>query len=563
MFVPIIYQDEDLLVVNKPIGLTTHPTESEDPATADVVSAVKRQLGLVYVGLHHRLDREVSGVLAFAARKEANANMAKVFEGRSVQKEYLAIVAGRLPRSEGEINAVLTEVSSGRYAVAKLPDRRAQAARTRYKVEQTTADGKFSLVRLWLDTGRTHQLRVHLAFMGAPIVGDAIYGSAQKFPRLLLHAALLRFAHPGTGHTATFEAAPPPLFKRLQAGEALPEIELAQRLLTHERGLALLNGADEVGLGHLLDLATLRRTAFLADPTQQTTGYCLINGSGDGLPGLLVDCFGQTLVIDPQLRTTQPAFGLVQELLARKFPGFKLHLKEDFNRGPEANSTQDYRRSGPQTQANPPPTKVLEPSLRLRENGLDFETPPELFGLDLREMRERVRAWSKGQTVLNCFGPLADIGVVAMKGGATRVVNLDASLPNLGYINYRLNGFEPDPLDFVQNDVPKGLGELARQQQKFDLVILNQPTQDEAYQVPNYPRLARLAGQIIAPGGRLIAISSDDQLERRKFRDQLVKGLQEAGRKAIVAGVYHEPELDFPRFGEAEGYLKVLVIKLD
>ncbi len=562
MFVPIIYQDEDLLVVNKPVGLTTHPTESEDPATADVVSAVKRQLGLTYLGLHHRLDREVSGVLAFAVRKEANANMAKAFEGRSVQKEYLAVVAGRLPRVEGEINAALTEVSSGRYEVAKLPDRRAQAARTRYKVEQTTTDNKFSLVRLWLDTGRTHQLRVHLAFMGAPIVGDAIYGHAQKFPRLLLHAALLRFAHPGTGHTATFEAAPPPLFKRLQAGETLPEIELAQRLLTNERGLGLLNETDEVGLGHLLDLATLRRTAFLADPTGQTTGYCLINGSGDGLPGLLVDCFGQTLVIDPQLRTTQPAFDLVQKLLTEKFPGFELRLKESFNRSSDSTSNQNYRKAGPKLDTKPVAIGVSGPTLRLRENGVDFEVQPELFSLDLREMRERVRAWSKGQTVLNCFGPQADMGVIAMKGGATRVLNLDAAA-NKGYANYRLNGFEPDPLDFGQADVPKGLGDLAREQQKFDLVILNQPAQDEAYQVPNYARLARLAGQIIAPGGRLIAISSDDQLERRKFRDQLVKGLQEAGRKAIVAGVYHEPELDFPRFGETEGYLKVLVIKLD
>ena len=538
MFVPIIYQDEDLLVVNKPVGLTTHPTESEDPATADVVSAVKRQLGLAYLGLHHRLDREVSGVLAFAARKEANANMAKVFEGRSVQKEYLAIVAGRLPRVEGEINAALTEVSSGRYEVAKMPDRRAQAARTRYRVEQTTADGKLSLVRLWLDTGRTHQLRVHLAFMGAPIVGDTVYGPAHKFPRLLLHAALLRFAHPDTGQTATFEAAPPPLFKRLQAGEALPEIELAQRLLTHERGLAVLNELDEVGLGHLLDLATLRRTAFLADPTGQTNGYCLINGSGDGLPGLLVDCFGQTLVIDPQLRTTQPAFGLVQKLLTEKFPGFELRLKAALNRRPATPSTQDYRRQGQKPQINPFPVTGSGSALRVRENGVDFEVRPELFNLDLREMRERVRAWSKDQTVLNCFGPSADMGVVALKGGATHVTNLDLAA-NLGYSNYRLNGFETDLPDFIQADVPKGLGELARQQQKFDLLILNQPNQDEAYQVPNYPRLARLSGQIIAAGGRLIAISSDDQLERRKFRDQLVKGLQEAGRKAIVTGVYH------------------------
>src|SRR5947209_6413201 len=117
MYIPVIYQDQDLVVVNKPAGLPTHSDNSDeaDGAGFDVVSLLQGQLGLDYLGVHHRLDREVSGALVFAIRREANAGLARAFEGRQARKEYLALVAGRAPSRAGVVDVPLIDAGAGRW----------------------------------------------------------------------------------------------------------------------------------------------------------------------------------------------------------------------------------------------------------------------------------------------------------------------------------------------------------------------------------------------------------------------------------------------------------------
>lgn len=548
MFVPIIYQDEDIVVVNKPVGLTTHPSETNDPARDNVVTALRRQSNLAYLGVHHRLDREVSGVLVFAARKEANAGLAKEFEGRTVQKEYLALVAGRLPKREGVIEVPLVEVGSGRYAVARPHDRRAQAAITHYKMLQTAADGSWSIVRLQLETGRTHQLRLHLAHLNTPIVGDTVYGPNQKFPRLLLHAVQLDFRHPITGAQVSYQATPPAIIERALARQALPELKLAQRLITAKNVLTSLSPADEIGLGRLLDLAILRR-APLAAAQSKTNTYRLLNGVADGFPGVTLDRYNSVLALQLDSPTTnyQTAKQLLLKVIESKFPDFQIHLDNQLLSANEASKT------------------LVASPLMVQEDGLSFTTGVgKGWSLELRELRERVRAWSQGHKVLNCGSDNSGFEVVTLAGGATQVLSLMATQLDIetGLINVKTNNFIQNPADFIAGDIFVSLKRLASQKQLFDLIIVAQ-TKDEARSNGNYRQLARLAGQIAAPGGRLIVVNRDDRLERRTLRQQLQNGLEEAGRTYAVVALYHQPELDFPRLADTDDELKIVVFRID
>ncbi|MEI6045180.1 MAG: pseudouridine synthase, partial [Chloroflexota bacterium] len=297
MYIPLIYQDDDLIVVNKPAGLKVHSDEGEGlRSSPDLVTLLKRQLDCSYLGLHHRLDREVSGVMVLAARPEANTRLAKAFEERQVQKEYLALVANHPPKKAGVIDAPLVARPDGRWQVAAPSAKGAKSAVTRYRVE---AQGRgYSLLRLSLETGRTHQLRVHLAHLGCPIIGDPLYGlekgaALPKFPRLMLHA--VRLVLPGPGE-ASFEAPLPPLFERAKAGSPLPELSLAVRLTT--ASLSTLEPGERAGLHGLLELAQERRAPLADDPTLENTTYRLINAAADGLPGITLDRYGSALVLN-------------------------------------------------------------------------------------------------------------------------------------------------------------------------------------------------------------------------------------------------------------------------
>ena len=584
MHIPILHQDDDIIVVNKPAGIPTHATDPADPYLGDALRIVKAQTGLPYLGMHQRLDAETSGVLLFAARREANAALARAFEGREVRKVYLALVHGTPKRAEGVIDAPIVRERGERYRVTGAGDPRGLAARTRYGVVATTDDrrrttrridvtltftslsSRFTLLELIPETGRPHQIRVHLAHIGCPVVGDALYDpQARPAPRLCLHAYQLTLPHPTTGQPVTFTAPAPALFERPSAG--LPELEVA----ASARPVREIAAKTPDALRALLRLAVERRAPLAAD--HETTIYRLVNGAADGLPGMTADRYGDALILslydDTGHLPPPPSPESLVTGLAEIAGGRSVYVKY---RPPSASRLSDGDMA-----ALAPHRPILGPDMSeflAQEEGLNYLIRPgEGFSVglfpDMRETCARVRAWAAGKRVLNCFAYTCGFGVAATAGGATRVLNLDLSKSALewGKANYRANRFVPDDHDFVYGDVFDWLARLAKRDERFDLVILDPPgfsrTKSRSFSAArDYGDLAGLAARVIAADGLLLACCNVAELPWRAFRERVLAGVASSNRAAEVVGVYHEPALDFPAPMRGEPYLKILAARL-
>jgi len=211
-----LHQDAALIVFDKPSGLPVHKgtrTERDlDSMLASLADAEGERPVLV-----HRLDKETSGLLVAARTKEIAARLGRVFSGRRIAKTYVAVVEGVPHPATGTIDRALKKVETprgGRMVEADPADPEALAAETRWEVVETRADGRASLVRLEPHTGRQHQLRVHMALIGHPILGDRLYGRAGSAPRLMLHAHRLEFEDATLGSCA-FEAPIPDIFAEI------------------------------------------------------------------------------------------------------------------------------------------------------------------------------------------------------------------------------------------------------------------------------------------------------------------------------------------------------------
>jgi len=206
-----------------------------------------------------------------------------------VHKTYLAIVHGAPRVPEGTVDAPITRARGGRYRVTTPGDREGLAARTRYRLRLCTPDRRFSLLEVVPETGRSHQIRLHLASIGLPVAGDRLYGqSASGLPRLCLHAYRLTLPHPRSGEPITITAPPPALFDWDEVGGYLAldrsgEIAAGTAMPARPR-------SERAGLLELLRLAVDRRAPLAADP--DTTIYRLVNGAADGLPGVTLDRYG-------------------------------------------------------------------------------------------------------------------------------------------------------------------------------------------------------------------------------------------------------------------------------
>ena len=206
----ILFEDEFLIAIDKPPGLPTQPTIDE--ARANLYAAVKRYLGpQAYVGLHHRLDRDTSGVVLFTKAKASNAGVAEAFAKHLARKTYLALAKGQAPKPEWKVeNFLAREKPSQRYHSVRAGG---DPARTEFRVVEKLAGA--SLVEARPLTGRTHQIRVHLAEGGTPILGDDLYGGGDResVPRLMLHARRLELRHPVTRAELSLESPVPADFE--------------------------------------------------------------------------------------------------------------------------------------------------------------------------------------------------------------------------------------------------------------------------------------------------------------------------------------------------------------
>ena len=220
----ILYEDADLIVLNKPAGLVVHPAPGH--AADTLVNALLHHCadlqgigGELRPGIVHRLDKDTSGVLVVAKNEAAVAALVAQFSSHSVRKEYLALVWGALKKPSGTV-----ELPVGRHPVHRQKMAVTEKGRPAVTHYETLAAGPLAtLLRVRIETGRTHQIRVHLAHLGHPVVGDSTYGRARqglpadlKIPRQMLHAHVLEIAHPRDGRPLAFTAPPPPDFLAAQ-----------------------------------------------------------------------------------------------------------------------------------------------------------------------------------------------------------------------------------------------------------------------------------------------------------------------------------------------------------
>ncbi len=224
----IFYEDDHLLVIDKPAGLLVHPTHNNRSGT--LVNALLYHCSKLSdvneedrPGIVHRLDRETSGLMVVAKDDQTHVRLARQFEKHRIQKNYAALVQGHPEYDEGVIDAAL-----GRHKVhwdkkEISTDELAKPAKTTYRVIERYPQ-KCSLVALFPETGRTHQLRVHMAYLGHPILGDAKYGKKTSFPRLALHARGIGFQHPQTKNLLEFYSVLPKEFSDVQQILGRPSI---------------------------------------------------------------------------------------------------------------------------------------------------------------------------------------------------------------------------------------------------------------------------------------------------------------------------------------------------
>jgi 23S rRNA pseudouridine1911/1915/1917 synthase len=260
----LIYEDDDLAVVNKPAGMMVHAGsgQNEDARSRGTLvnallfrfKALSSTGGDLRPGIVHRLDKDTSGLIVVAKNDRAHAALAEMFSSRQIKKSYIALVQGTVERPKGTINAAVGRDPVRRTRMTAKPLGDARAAVSHYEVVRRLSNrfGKFTLVRVRIETGRTHQIRVHMASIGHPVVGDTLYGASGqltdqvaaqaatskaarrnasperlKLGRNFLHAARLEFPHPRTGKLLQLEAPRPAeletFLSRLEDPQPSPE----------------------------------------------------------------------------------------------------------------------------------------------------------------------------------------------------------------------------------------------------------------------------------------------------------------------------------------------------
>jgi 23S rRNA (cytosine1962-C5)-methyltransferase len=552
----VVFDDGAIVVVDKPAGI---PVQAHDDTRRDdLVFRLERGLPGRRFAVHQRLDRDTSGLVLFVTGgAEANRTLARQFEGRTIAKGYLAVVERWEHADRMTIDSPMVEdegAHGGRMRVANGRDRKPQRAVSHVRLVRRSDLGDRALVHVTLETGRTHQARVHLASVGAPIVGDRLYGTSASL-RLMLHAAELAFEDVA-GATVRLESKAPPEF----------EAALEER-----------DGAEVYDDKTLLQRAVeraLHARAFLAwtEGERRTTAFRVVNESGDGLPKLAVDAYDHFAVAqfyEDDSTWTEERRGRVVAALDRA--GFRgVYTKR---RPKQASVIVDAGAAGlapsePSAGApHPDDFVVLEEGMRVPVR-LGDGLSTGIF-LDQRANRRRVRDASSGASVLNLFAYTCGFSLAASLGGAWRTVSVDASAgalqrgEELFAANERLGAADDQ---FVVGDVFALFPELRRRFGLFDLVILDPPsfatTKTSRFSAASdYGKLVAQVLPLVRPGGRLLASTNHRGITPDRFRTLVRKGAELAGRPIAQLKDLPDP-IDFPPEPGAFSHLKAVLLTL-
>jgi 23S rRNA (cytosine1962-C5)-methyltransferase len=526
----VVHEDDDLLVVNKPPGWNTHaPAPYAGEGIYDWLK--HREPRWARLAIVHRLDKDTSGLVVFGKTPEANRSLTAQFTKRQVKKQYTLVTDRPVHR---ETFTVLSEIvrDGDRYLARSLTEK-GDRAETHFRVLRREG------AQTWLAaepvTGRTHQIRVHAAAEGLPILGDLLYGGGAA-PRLHLHATALEFQHPRSGNTVRLTA--PPDF-----------VTPVSRQLRE---------------------AVIDRT--------HTDTFREIQGAADGKPGSYRDRLGAWLLLESE---EAPVAGEARALLgsgAGPSPVRGVYFKRLLREVTRASATE----AAPQLLAGEPAPARFP----VREHGVSYElsvTEGYSVGLflDQRDNRRRLLCGhvasdfslytgenNPAPEVLNCFAYTCAFSVCAALGGA-RVTSLDLSRKYLdwGRRNFELNSLDPAAHDFIYGDVFDWLKRLAKKSRSYAVILLDPPTfsrspgQGDFRCETDYGRLVSLALPLLQPDGVLLASTNMARLAPPSFIAQVHAAILGTGRRIIQEHYVPQPP-DFPVTREEPAHLKTLWLRI-
>ncbi len=530
----VLFEDEQLLVVNKPAGWNTHaPAPFAGEGIYDWLR--HREPRWASLAILHRLDKETSGVLVFGKTPLANQSLSEQFEQRTVTKRYLLLTDRPVPAGELSVRSNIVRTGD-RYASVPsgLGGEPAETHFSAHAVVPSAAamPAGAGLIEAHPLTGRTHQIRVHAAASGFPILGDTLYGGTAAAP-VYLHASAITLRHPASGEPVTYRA---------------PEN------WTEDPRLAL--------------------RAALAEAS--ATNACRLNhGAADGWPGWQVERLGEFLLSQSEVAPLDAQRELLAEWLKR-FGLLGAYHKRLDRRVRQASVEQ----ASPQLLLG---TAAPERFSAL-ENGLQFElsfTEGYSYGLFL-DQRDNRRRLSTGHvardfqlpicnsqcSILNTFAYTCAFSVAGAKAGAhTTSLDLSRKYLEWGRRNFTLNGLDPAAHDFIYGDVFDWLRRLAKKGRQFDLVLLDPPTFSQSKESgafraeKDYGRLVALALPLLKPGGVLFASTNCASLAPEDFLATLEATIQRAGRRLLQQHYAPQPP-DFPITRDEPAYLKTVWMRL-
>ncbi len=525
----VIFEDEHLLVVHKPVGWNTHaPSPCAGEGIYDWLK--HREPRWASLAILHRLDKETSGALVFGKTPLANKSLTEQFTERHVRKKYLLLTDREVPPKEFTVKSSLGRVGE-KYASRA----NGEIAETKFT---PILDSKFGNSRLKMVTaepltGRTHQIRVHAAESGFPILGDTLYGGTAS-SRVFLHATEIAFTHPATNAPVKFFA---PV-----------NFDIEPRL-------------------------TLRSAIIESDATN---AFRAIHGASDGWPGWFVEKLGDFLLSQSE----SPLNAKQNEELLRLAKTFSSRgaYHKILSRQVRRSTTIEVSPQLVFGEAAPERFEILENGVRY-EMSFNEGYSVGLF-LDQRDNRRRFLTghiaadfdfgpWTSDFGLLNCFAYTCGFSVCAAKAGA-RTTSLDLSKKYLewGKRNFTLNGLDPAAHDFIFGDTFDWLRRLAKKGRAFDAIVLDPPTFSQSKEhgtfraEKDFGKLAAAALPVLPPGGILLCSTNAADFAPEKFLAEIEAAVFQSRRKILKQHYVPQPP-DFPISRAELAYLKTAWLKIN